>query len=78
MFERITRDEAIDLGFTHEGYTYGIPVWLTLNGEFMVATKFEILDPVLTVFEWIDQRLHALFHPDEPFHFSMVIKSAIQ
>jgi hypothetical protein len=50
-FLRVTEADALEAGATHNGYLFGLPVWITLDGSDCpaVATKFRPAEYVLTV-----------------------------
>lgn len=54
MFGFMTKDEALKAGFTHHGSYYGIPLWITDSETPMVATKWEPLEYVMTMFHYIE------------------------
>jgi hypothetical protein len=41
---------------THEGYYWGIPVWISdVDGDFNVDAKFRPLDYLIPVVSWFDE-----------------------
>lgn len=56
MFKTFSEEEAVQLGFTHDATTYGVPVWLREDGDFIVCLPkvyvlrhlLNIVDPIFT------------------------------
>lgn len=80
MIGYMTRSKALANGFTHHGSYFGIPLWLgNVDGDGMlVATKHVALEPVMTLFHWVEQTLHAMFYPDVPPVFQFTVKKRIE
>jgi hypothetical protein len=69
MLWYMTAEKAKQEGFTHHGKYYGIPVWIgDPDGDCMVATKWAPLEPLMTLFHYIEGFMHSMMHPyDEPY-----------
>jgi len=75
-----TRTEALAHGFTHHGSYFGIPVWIgDLESDgLLVEPKHVALEPLMTLFHWIEQTMHALLYPDVPPVFQFKVKGPIE
>lgn len=65
MFGFVTKNEALELGFTHHASYYGIPLWITDDEFPMVATKWEPLEHVMTLFHYIEGFMNTFSPMDE-------------
>jgi hypothetical protein len=74
-----TSAEALAHGFTHHGSYFGIPVWIgDLESDcLLVEPKHVALDPLMTLFHWIEGTLHALLYPDVPPVFQFKVMGEI-
>ncbi len=67
MLGYMTEKEALEIGFTHHGEYYGIPLWIAPDKDFMVATKWAPMEYVMTAFHHIEAFLRSILFPeDEP------------
>lgn len=73
MLGYMTAKEAKEHGFTNHASYFGIPVYVSMDADFNVATKWAALEPVFTLFTVIEQFLRPLMFPnDEPsFQFKV-------
>lgn len=79
MFGYMTAKEAKELGFTHHGKYFGVPVWLAPdNPDFPVATKWEPMEYVMTLFHWIEQTMRPIMFPDSEPSFQFLIVKEIE
>lgn len=73
-FGFITKQKAIEYGFTHHAKYFGIPCFVSDEGEgMMVAAKWIPLEFVFSAFMHIEGFLRDVFYPeDEPgFQFQL-------
>ena len=73
VFGYISASEALSYWFTHHGKYYGIPVWIAPDAGFMVATKWELAEPVMIVATWIEGFLLSVFYPDDEPTFQFLL-----
>lgn len=78
MLGYITEKEAFELGFTHHGKYYGIPIWCAPENDMMVATKFFPFEYLMTAFCYIEGFLHAAFLPDQEPYFMFLVTDEIK
>jgi hypothetical protein len=74
MLGYITVKKAKELGFTHHGSYYGVPVYIgDPSGEFKVQTKHVALDIVFDFFSALEGTFRPLVYPDNPdlFQFKL-------
>lgn len=68
----MTASEALAEGFSHHGSYYGLPVWMNPDGEApMVATKWALLEPVMTLFHYIEATCNGLLDREPTFMFKL-------
>ena len=79
-FGYINAAQALELGFTHHGSCFGIPVWMTVDveGGPMVATKLELMERVMTFVLWISVEIQLIAKPYEDPQFAFVILGPIE
>lgn len=74
----ITEQEAKELGFTHHGRYYGIPMWLApREPDFPVAAKWHPLHYLMFVLFYVEALLRSTFSSDDP-HFAFHIGDKIK
>lgn len=73
MLGYMSADDARAYGFTHHGKYYGIPLWIAPHAGFMVATKWALMEVVMTVAHYVEGFLQQLFWPNDMpgFHFEL-------
>lgn len=73
MLGYMTVDEAKGHGFTHHASYFCIPVYVSMDADFNVATKWAAFELVFSLFTVIEQFLRSLMFPnDEPsFQFKV-------
>lgn len=77
MFGYVTKKEAKQHGFTHNGSYYGIPLWIGGDEECpMIASKFTLLDPVMDLFFHIEGFINTVILGKEN-SFQFTIKEEI-
>ena len=78
MLGYMTAKKAKAEGFSHHGKYYGIPVWIgDVHGDFVVATKWEPFEPLMTLFTYIEGFLRAIMFPNEEPVFQFQIGKEI-
>lgn len=65
MLGYMTEKKAIEVGFTHHGKCFGIPIWITDEDCPMVAAKFAPFEILITFSQIIEGILHSIFWPDD-------------
>lgn len=79
MLGYMTQDEALSHGLTHHGRYYGIPIWIgDPYGEFRIAVKWVPLDPLLTLFTYIEAALNQIWYPDREGTFMFFVGKEIK
>ena len=80
MLGWMTEDEAISEGFTHYGSYFGIPIYLgdPDSEDLLVAAKHEWLEPVMTLFHYIEGFIAGVFYPEEEPAFQFLVKGKIE
>lgn len=73
----MTESQAVSEGFTHHGSYYGIPVWMSDEEIPMVATKWRPLEPLMTLFHYVEGFVQMLSGEDENY-FMFVQKRKIE
>lgn len=73
MLGYISAKKAKELGFTHHGKYYGIPLWIAPDSDFMVATKWAPMELVMTVFHYIEGFMAAVMRPDDEPNFQFLL-----
>lgn len=66
MLGYMTAKDAAEAGFTNHGSYYGIPIWIGApDSEVpLVATKHVALEPLMSLFQWIEGAVAAAAYPD--------------
>lgn len=79
MLGWMSEQEALSQGFTHRGKYFGIPLYLgDIESEgIMVATKFAWMEPLMTVFHYIEGFLAGVFYPNEEPMFQFAVGDEI-
>ena len=74
----ITRTRAVELGFTHEGTHFGVPVWVQYEEGSdmmdMVATKTGLLEWVITLGAYFLQMANLFREPGDELLFPFCIR----
>ena len=78
MFGYMTSKEALQAGFTHHGSYYGLPCWITNNGDGVSLTaKFQPFDFLIPVISWLEVNIRLIRFPDEEPVFQFMIGGRI-
>lgn len=74
MFGYMSKDTAINEGFTHYGKYYGIPIYLDLSDEEMpgIACKWSLMEPIFSLFTCIEIFLKDNF-TDEEIAYAFIV-----
>ena len=74
MFGYMTKKEALELGFTHNGTYYGIPIYITPGEYPRVSVKFLPFEYVFDFFSWLEFKLveYNLYPGDEIPNFVLL------
>ena len=83
VFGYMTKQEALNTGFTHHGRYFGIPLWVASEGippdrMFAAATKWAPLEYLMTFFHYIEDALRPLMFPDEEPAFQFLVGERIK
>ena len=78
MLGYMTAKEAVAAGFTHYGKYFGIPVWVTPDKDFMVATKWAPMEYVMAVAHYVEWFLRSMFYPEEEPCFQFLLGAEIE
>jgi hypothetical protein len=66
MTEEVAREE----GFTNKGSYFGIPIYVgDIDRNFNVAVKWSLLEPLFSLFNWIEGFLSYYFYEEQGFSF---------
>lgn len=65
----MSKAEALNEGFTHNGSYFGIPVYMTLENEPIVAAKFMPFEYLMPIFMHIEGFLGSLMGLEPVFRF---------
>lgn len=75
----MTEKKAKELGFTHHGSYFGVPVYIgDPYGQCMVTTKHPILDPIFDLMGVLESVFRPLIHPENPAVFQFRLKGRIK
>ncbi|MGY3961417.1 hypothetical protein [Aeromonas popoffii] len=75
----MTEQKAKELGFTHHGSYFGVPVYIgDPYGQCMVTTKHPILDPLFDLMGVLEGIFRPLIHPENPAVFQFRLKGRIK
>lgn len=79
MLGWMTKADALKEGFTHYGSYFGIPVYMSdPDGEdFMVAAKHSWLEPLMTLFHYVEGFIASTFYPDAEPSFLFLVKGEL-
>lgn len=81
MLGYITKQEALELGMTHHGSYYGLPVWIgpaeTEDGC-RIYTKWQPLDYMIGVFCFIENIMRSILFPEDEPMFQISIGKEIK
>lgn len=70
-----TRHRALAMGFTHEGYHMGVPVWVDdPDGEMVVSAKSGLLEWVISLGSLMVQFANSLREPGAEILFAFQIR----
>ena len=68
----MSKSEAKELGLTHKGSYFGIPVYVgEIEGEFCVEVKFSFLFPLMEMFHYIEAAIHDMRGTEHSFQFKV-------
>lgn len=62
---RITKEQALEIGFTHHGSYFGIPLWMTDSEQPFITVKFSCMNSTFDMANQIEGFLFHLFWPEE-------------
>lgn len=80
MLGYIGARKAVSLGFTHHGKYFGIPVWLSEDGEggLMVSPKWAPMEYVMICFHYVEGVMASLLYPDDEPVFRFMVGREIE
>lgn len=78
MFGYMTKREAIENGFTHEGKYFGIPCWIAPDIGFLVAAKWAPMEYVMSAFHVIEGVIRGVMYPDDEPCFQFLLGHEIE
>ena len=75
MLGYTTKQQAIELGMTHYGTYYSIPIYLkgVFSGDITVMAKWRPIDCLISVVAQIEMFMRPLVFPDEEPVFQFVV-----
>lgn len=71
MLGYMTATQAKHHGFTHHGSYYGIPTWMTVDEEPMVATKWAPFESLMKLAHYVEGFCHYLQQTEPGFVFKV-------
>lgn len=78
MLGYITEKQALEIGFTHHGSYYGIPIWISDDAYPLVAAKWAPMEYLITAGHYIEGFIQSVFYPNDEqgfiFQFNRPIK----
>lgn len=75
----MTEQKAKELGFTHHGSYFGVPIYIgDPYGQCMVTVKHPILDPLFDLMGVLEGIFRPLVHPENPAVFQFRLKGRIK
>lgn len=77
MLGYMSAAEAKKEGFTHSGSYWGIPLWINVDKDFTVATKWEPMEYVMTLCHVIDGLFQSIFFPNDAPGFVFKLKEPL-
>jgi hypothetical protein len=79
MLGYMTKKKALQLGFTHHGSYFGVPIYIgDPDGKFMVTTKHWALDPLFDLMSAMEGWLRPIIYPDSPDTFQFKLGAEIK
>ena len=74
----VTEKQALQIGFTHHGSYYGVPIWISDDSFPMVAAKWAPMEFLITVNHYLESFYQSMFHPDDEPGFLFCIGKPIK
>lgn len=79
MLGYITARKALEIGMTHHGSYYGIPIWMSLyDPELQITAKWKPLDWLIPVISGCENLIRPLVFPDDAPCFQLKVGEKIK
>jgi hypothetical protein len=77
MFGYMDQNKAIQVGFTHQGKYYGIPLWITDSQRPMIVAKWYPMEHIISFLQQSEVFIKSRFFPSRKHRHQLTNVKAI-